>query len=136
MKKLYLDIDGVLMTKKGNKPAKHLLDFLKFATSNFDCYWLTTHCQGDAESTVNYLKLRMPEEVFPYLDKIKATNWNTLKTEAIDFSSPFLWFDDDLFDKEREELVKHNTLENWVEVDLRKNQHFLEDFIKRDNRLS
>ncbi len=37
MKNLYLDIDGVLLTKQGAS-APHIVEFLKFATNNFDCY--------------------------------------------------------------------------------------------------
>lgn len=41
----------------------------------------------------------------------------------------FLWFDDDLFIKEREELEKHGVLENWIEVDIRKNEDALGIFL-------
>ncbi|OGY28029.1 MAG: hypothetical protein A2Z42_02100 [Candidatus Woykebacteria bacterium RBG_19FT_COMBO_43_10] len=53
----------------------------------------------------------------------------TSKTEAIDFSSPFLWFDDYLFDFEKEDLIKHGALKNWVIVDLSANPNQLRDLI-------
>ena len=55
------------------------------------------------------------------MKKIKPTSWQTAKTRAIDFSKPFLWFDDDLFYEEKETLKKHSALDNWIEVDLAKN---------------
>jgi hypothetical protein len=57
------------------------------------------------------------------------TNWKINKTEAIDFSQPFLWFDDDLFEEEKNELIHHNVLENWIEVDLRKDANHLQKFL-------
>ena len=36
------------------------------------------------------------EETVTLMKRIKPTNWNINKTEAIDFETPFLWFDDDL----------------------------------------
>jgi len=35
--------------------------------------------------------------------KIQPTNWDTLKTEAIDFTNDFRWFDDNI--KEAEMVV-------------------------------
>ncbi|MEI7838396.1 MAG: hypothetical protein WCI37_01280 [bacterium] len=51
------------------------------------------------------------------------------KTRAIDFSQPFLWFDDDLFYEEEQDLIKHDALDNWIEVDLRKDENQLLKFI-------
>ena len=86
MKKLYLDIDGVLLTKQG-VPASHIVEFLQFATSHFDCYWLTTHCDGDATTAFLYLVGKLPPEAVLYLEKIKATKWKLWKPDGIDFSS-------------------------------------------------
>jgi len=130
MKYLYLDIDGVILTKKGNQSANHLLDFLKFVTSNYNCYWLTTHCHGDVKMTVEYLKLRISEETYPYLEKIKPTKWDLWKTEGIDFSKDFLWLDDYAFDGEKKILKEHQVLEKLVIVDLKSNPDQLLDFMK------
>lgn len=51
---LYLDIDGVILTKSGD-PAPDLLSFLEFVTSRFDCYWLPTHCRGNFEGVFKHL---------------------------------------------------------------------------------
>jgi ribonucleotide monophosphatase NagD (HAD superfamily) len=48
MTKLYLDIDGVLLTAKHTQAAPGVDEFIKFITQNFACYWLTTHCKGDS----------------------------------------------------------------------------------------
>ena len=48
MKKLYIDIDGVLLTIKNTQQPPFAIEFIDFITSIFDCYWLTTHCKtGD-----------------------------------------------------------------------------------------
>ena len=64
-----------------------------------------------------------------YIKKVQPTEWNILKTEAIDFSSPFLWFDDNINDGEKQELMKHNVLDNWIEVNLRKDENHLGVFL-------
>jgi hypothetical protein len=75
MKKLYLDVDGVVLTKRG-EPALHLVDFLRFVTKHFDCYWLTSHCQGDASRVIDDLTGIVPDEALPYLVTIKPTSWS------------------------------------------------------------
>lgn len=64
-----------------------------------------------------------------YIEKIKGTYWEENKTEAIDFSKPFLWFDDDLFDEEREVLIKNNSLKSWIGIDLNKNKDQLKRYL-------
>ena len=94
---VYLDIDGVLLVNEDNL-AIGADEFIKYAVEHFDVYWLTTHCMdGTTEHAIEYLK----------------------KTEAIDFSKPFLWFDDDCFTGEKIDLQEHNALNSWIEVDLR-----------------
>jgi hypothetical protein len=75
----------------------------------------------------NVGKLCDPETV-EFLKKISPTSWKIAKTEAIDFDTPFLWFDDDLYDDEREELIKRNLLSSWIEVDILKNPNAIEQF--------
>ena len=47
-RKLYIDIDGVLITTKNPVAPSGIDRFIQFITSNFDCYWLTTHCKGES----------------------------------------------------------------------------------------
>jgi len=125
---IYLDIDGVILAND-KQPANYAKEFLKYITDNFDVYWLTTHCKGDTNYTVNFLHRFFDLETINILKKIKPTNWDISKTEAINFNTPFLWFDDQIFDFEKEDLIKHNTLKSWIEIDFSKNPNQLLDLI-------
>jgi hypothetical protein len=114
---IYLDIDGVLLTKEG-KPANHLAEFLKYVTTNHDCYWLTTHCRNGGNRISVHLGNRVDPELLPYIEKIKPTNWDKYKTEAIDFSKDFRWFDDYIFEPEKNALQKHGSLNSCILVNL------------------
>lgn len=125
---IYLDIDGVLLANDQHA-ANNVHEFLGYVTDNYPIYWLTTHCKGDAEYTVRHLSRILSPDTISLLKDIKPTNWNMAKTEAIDFSKPFLWFDDYLFDFERADLLRHNVIDSWIEVDLAKNPNQLRDYI-------
>lgn len=62
---------------------------------------------------------------------IKPTTWvnSPNKTSAIDFTKPFLWFDDDCFFGEKQDLLKHNVFDNWIKVDLSANENQLKSFL-------
>jgi len=116
-KRLYLDIDGVLLTVKQTRPADHSTAFIEFITGKFDCYWLTTHCKGDARNAIKYLTPYFDEQTLQLLNQVKPANWETLKTEAIDFSHDFFWLEDYPFNAEKEVLIKNNRLASLVVVD-------------------
>lgn len=121
--KIYLDIDGTLihedLTENYGKPAAGLEDFL-LALRPHDTYWLTTHCMtGDATNARRLMKAVVSPELHNDIDRIKKTVWKDLKTEALDFESDFIWFDNDIFDGEREALRKCGPNQSVVEVDLR-----------------
>lgn len=128
--RIYLDIDGVLLAND-KQPARYAKEFLKYLTDKHNVYWLTTHCKSDAEYTVNFIKRFFDEETLGFLRKIKPTNWFTLKTEAIDFTSDFLWFDDFIFDSEKEALIRNDALDRWIEIDLSKNINQLKDIVDK-----
>ena len=116
---IYLDIDGVILANEENLSIG-AEEFIKYAVENFDVYWLTTHCtQSDATHAINYVMRAGNESLRPHLEKLIPTSWSEYKTEAIDFSKPFLWFDDDCYLGERRDLEKNNAFNSWVEVDLR-----------------
>lgn len=117
---IYLDIDGVLLANDANL-AIGAVDFIKYAVENFDVYWLTTHCMdGNTTHAIEYVQRASDEDIRPYLEKFRPVKWRIAKTEAIDFSKPFLWFDDDCFRGERLTLNEHGVLNAWIEVNLSK----------------
>lgn len=127
---IYLDIDGVLLANE-RSPARYAHEFLSYVLEHYPdtTYWLTTHCKGDALTPVQHVGHLFDPNTTELMKKIKPTNWDVAKTDAIDFNTPFLWFDDDCFDFEREILIQHGALENWIEVDLTKDEHQLQKFI-------
>ena len=116
---IYLDIDGVLIQKDG-KPADYVSEFLEYITNNHNVYWLTTHCKGDSNQTVKYLSNKLPKECAAFLSKIKPTNWQTLKTEAIDFKQQFVWLDDYIMESEINVLKDHKAQIYFIKIDLNK----------------
>ena len=120
VKKLYLDVDGVLLTLKNTRIADFSIPFIHFITKRFDCYWLTTHCKGNIGSVIAYLSEYFDAAIIEQLAVIKPTNWQTLKTEAIDFSTNFYWIDDYPLQAEFEVLKKHDVTNKLVIVDLSK----------------
>ncbi len=127
---VYLDIDGVLLANDLN-PANFANDFLRYVLNNYPdtTYWLTTHCNGDAAVPIQHIGHLFDTDVQELMKLIKPTSWETAKTRAIDFSRPFLWFDDDLFFEEKQTLEQHGVLDNWIEVNLSKNENQLTDFL-------
>lgn len=124
MKNLYLDIDGVILTKKG-VAAEHVTEFLRYVTINFNCYWLTTHCDGNATMAFLYLVGKLPPEAVSVLEKIKPTRWKLWKPEGIDFSKDFFWLDDYAFEGDRKILEEHQALDKLITVDLQANPNQL-----------
>ncbi len=116
--KVYLDIDGVLLDY-GENPAKHAVEFLDYLVKNYEVYWLTTHCKGDCIPTQQHLSRFFTDQTtLENLKRIKPTNWDTMKTEAIDFTEPFVWIDDDLFNTEHQSLVENKATKKVILVDL------------------
>ena len=115
---MYLDIDGVLLTKRNTRAAAYGPEFIDFITERFDCYWLTTHCKGNAETATRYLSRYYDPESIARLRRVKATDWQTLKTEGIDFTSSFCWLDDAPFESEKAYLERNGASERLIIVDL------------------
>lgn len=127
---IYLDIDGVLLANDQH-PANHAPEFIKYVLTKYpdSTYWLTTHCQGDASVPIRHIGHLFDDETVQLMKAIKSTAWDLAKTRAIDFSQPFLWFDDDLFIEEERTLLEHGSQDNWIRVDLSKKPDQLGDFI-------
>ena len=147
MIKLYLDIDGVLLTAKHTQAAPGVEDFINFVTTHFECYWLTTHCKGDNKPALKYLSQFLSPAIISKLQNtVQPTNWDTLKTEAITVTTDFYWLDDQPMQAEIAYLqangVEHRLLvvnliypgELFaVQADL---QHLLDDENQPTNRLA
>lgn len=127
---IYLDIDGVLLANDLT-PANHAKEFLQKVLEDYpnSTYWLTTHCQGDANVPIQHIGHLFDAEMVELMRKIKPTSWGTTKTRAIDFTQPFLWFDDDLFYEEQQTLIERGVFDNLVMVNLNKNPDQLQNFL-------
>ena len=118
-KRLYIDIDGVLLTNKNTQRPQYAVEFIDYITSTFDCYWLTSHCkEGNSTYLLQYTSLYYDENTIEKLKKIKPTSWLTAKTEAIDLDSDFYWLDDYVFEFEKKVLKEYRKYERWIEVNL------------------
>lgn len=127
---IYLDIDGVLITKE-LKAANYAEDFVRYVISEYpnSTYWLTTRCGEDTSKVLWYFEPIFSKETIELMKAIKPISLHEAKTAYIDFSRPFLWFDDNLFLKEKQDLVQHGVLDNLIQVDLAKDPDQLQKFI-------
>lgn len=108
----------MLLDYATDAPAENATLFIDFIISEFDCHWLTTHCQGDSATAVEYLAEYFPPEVIAKLKVVKPTVWRTLKTEGIDFSKPFIWLDDCPFQAEIKMLDSKGASDSLFKVNL------------------
>ena len=123
-KNIYIDIDGVILTR-GGVPAAHLDKFLRYILSNYSVFWLTSRCNGNCKYTIKYLSQFLLPESIPLIKRIMPTSFRLDKTEAIDFSKRFFWLDDELFASEVNTLREHDRYDSWIEVNLIKNPNQL-----------
>lgn len=117
--KIYLDVDGVLLTKKNTKVPEGAIELINYILQSFDCYWLTTHCRNlDTISVIGYLSIFFPYDVVEDLKSIKPVVWDALKTDGIDFNSEFYWLDDYPLEAEKKVLEQHGCSKNLIQVNL------------------
>lgn len=121
MRKIYIDVDGVLLGKEHNNSSNVVLaegvnEFIDFVLKHFDCYWLTTHCRGNNRNVLAYLRRFTDDQLHSKLKKIKPTNFDVFKTEALDEKDDFILVDDSLLQGEIDWLEKHSKLESWLQV--------------------
>lgn len=117
--KLMIDVDGVILYHRpGDGPIgmslkEHVDEFFKWATANFDCYWLTGWAPNGNRTLIDKMLLQhLPDEA----KTINVANWNDLKTEAIT-DGDFRWIDDELLKAEREYLENNGWFDNFILVD-------------------
>lgn len=94
--------------------------FLDFILENFECFWLTTHCKGNTQTALSYLKSYYPPYIIQKLESVKATQWDTLKTEGIDFTSFFFWLEDYPMQSEILVLEKASKSDSLIRVNLQR----------------
>ena len=119
---LFLDVDGVLLGKRDPRDIRHCMAagceaFIDFALARFDCYWLTSHCRGDAPAVIDYLRPYADASLLAKLERIRPTDYRTFKTEAL--HGDFLWVDDAPTVYELDFLEKNGMLHRWMQVDTR-----------------
>lgn len=117
---IYLDVDGVLVDKSLNAPL-YVNEFITYVCTNYSdsVYWLTTRCSGDSSTLLQQISHLYTPDVAEFLKTIKPTTWSGAKTNAIDFTKPFLWFDDNLFMAEQQQLEANDVMDNYVKIDLK-----------------
>jgi len=126
---IYLDVDGVILANEQHA-ANYADAFLHHIIQNYPTTWLTTHCMNnDPETVIERLKGLLEPATLELLTQVRGAKWDLWKTEAIDFSRPFLWFDDDCYAEERMALEQHGVLSNWVEVNLSKDVNQLRQYL-------
>ena len=125
MIRAYIDIDGVLIRngKRGPELIPKFTRVVGCLKKNFDCYWLTTHVRSGVGSAGAMKKLApflKKARVDPgILDGINPTDWQTLKTEAIEFTEPFIWLEDSPLIAERRICEEKGCFDSIVLVDWR-----------------
>ena len=118
--KIYFDIDGVI--RGVASPKEDVMALLRYCLDNYPgaVYWLTTHCRG-GENHVDYaLRGEFPDEFVDELyAKVLPTDWDALKTDAIDMDADFVWFDDNLFEAEKVVLKQNYVLDGFFRMNPR-----------------
>ena len=137
--KIYFDIDGVL--KGTASPQEDIVALLRYCLDNYvGCiYWLTTHCRGGENHADFALRGELPDDLVDELySKVLPTNWEAMKTEAIDMDSDFVWFDDTLFESEKMVLEQNYVLDGFFKMNpkdpdmAKKALNFLKGFSRRE----
>lgn len=103
---VYLDIDGTL--KDTAAPMKDVIAFMEYCLNNHNVFWLTTHCKNGVNRTydaLDFLPADLRERAYR---EIGETDWNVLKTDAIDFEYVFVWFDDTVMQAELDVLSEND----------------------------
>lgn len=127
-KRLYLGVEGFLIHRldKGDGPERmfamtaHGLDFLSWATEQFDCYWMTSLDQhgGDLRIrralalSLGYRKL--PIEFDLLFEYVRPTYWEDSMIEGIDCDSDFVWVTSKVDEKSENVLVRRELVDRLI----------------------
>jgi len=119
MKSLYIDVNGVLIPSDQEKELpEHVIPFIDFVTANFDCYWLTSYCQGTTVGLMKVLADYFEPATLAKLATIKPTDFKNTKADGIDLASDFIWIDDSPTFASKSILSRAGRLDRLIVVDL------------------
>ena len=109
--RLYLDIDGVLLDKRG-RLAEGTADFLTFAIERFEPFWISTRTRdGSLRGALRAFHGLIDPQI---VKAITPASWETLKTEAL--AGDWRWIDDELLHAERDWLIRDGSLNRFIQV--------------------
>lgn len=127
--KVYLDTDGVLLGADRDKShraslADHAIRFLEFAVRNFEVHWLAPQGQdGNAQAVVDHLVRHTPlserERLMSVAAKVRPTQYEDDRTEALPQDGNFVWFDDELSEGEMAIIKRCGWFDRWQWIDTR-----------------
>ena len=123
--KIYLDIDGVLLSPDHKIP-EYGEEFVTYLINHHEVFWLTTHCRGGVNGAIKYLSQFYAGTTLAKLKQVIQTDWKDLKTEAVDFDSRFIWLDDYPLESEKMVLKKYNRIDALIIVDLKRESELRE----------
>ena len=121
MTRVYLDVDGVLLGQSEGRVvlARHASEFLHFLLTRYEVFWLTTHCCGESQPVLDYLRPYASDEFIARLSAVRPTRFDVLKTEALEYAADFYWLDDSPLHVELEDLRRRGQSDRWIEVNTR-----------------
>jgi hypothetical protein len=127
----FIDIDGVLLRSvngavwnAGYELAPHTIEFLEWATSRFECHWLTARDRhGSHEGIILAFQdalgtSNLSPDLLDLILAVKPQAWSGIKTSGIDLQSNFLWIDDNPSTSDLLALERAGCLDRWFEVNV------------------
>jgi hypothetical protein len=120
---LYLDIDGVLLTKRGAL-AEGAGTFLRWAVERHEPAWISTRTRdGSIRGALRAFHGLLEPSL---IEAVQVARWHTLKTEALPLAArDWLWIDDEILQTERAALADAGALDRFIRIDVNRNPHAL-----------
>lgn len=120
--KIYLEIEGILLTKQHDRAVDFADKFLQFILTHWpdSVYWLSEHCWRGKNDTIETLEPFLGRKTMSMIDLIQPTTWDELKTDGLDFKTPFLWYDTQIFPEEKKILKHYSAIDCLRLIDLDK----------------
>ena len=117
---IYLDVDGVL--RGTASPRSDVQNLVEFILTNFpeSTYWLTTHCRRGVNHCARALRGYLSDNLVDRMEAIiQPTDWQVMKTDAIDMEQDFVWLDDNLFESEMKVLEANHVVDGFFRMNPR-----------------